>query len=97
MDKIRYISGVSTLKYDETLCIGCKACTLVCPHSVFEFISEKADLKDPDACMECGACVKNCPSEAISVSPGVGCAAYIIQKWIKGEENASCGCGDSCC
>ncbi|MBW1643425.1 MAG: 4Fe-4S binding protein, partial [Deltaproteobacteria bacterium] len=25
-----------------------------------------------NACMECGACVNNCPSNALEVSPGVG-------------------------
>ena len=32
--------------------------------------------------MECGGCAKNCPEEAISVNPGVGCAAAIIAGWI---------------
>jgi len=27
---------------------------------------------DRDACMECGACVNNCPVQAIEVNPGVG-------------------------
>jgi NAD-dependent dihydropyrimidine dehydrogenase PreA subunit len=31
-----------------------------------------ARIADFDACMECGACVNNCPSGAISVNPGVG-------------------------
>ncbi|MEN8231956.1 MAG: ferredoxin, partial [Thermodesulfobacteriota bacterium] len=32
------------------------------------------------------ACASNCPVEAITVDPGVGCASYIIQKWIKGPD-----------
>ena len=35
----------------------------------------------------------NCPTAAIRVTPGVGCAAYIISGWIHGKENASCGGG----
>jgi ferredoxin len=42
--------------------------------------------------MECGACAINCPTEAVRVTPGVGCASYIIQGWIKGKDNASCCC-----
>jgi hypothetical protein len=41
--------------------------------------------------MECGACAQNCATGAIRVTPGVGCAAYIIQKWIKGKNAAACG------
>jgi ferredoxin len=43
--------------------------------------------------MECGACAKNCPTEAIAVTPGVGCAAYIIQTWFKGKNTTVC-CGN---
>jgi ferredoxin len=58
--------------------------------------NKNARIRDLNGCMECGACAKNCPTEAISVSPGVGCAAYIIQTWIKGKNAASCG-GVECC
>ncbi|MGD2023929.1 MAG: 4Fe-4S binding protein, partial [Desulfobacterales bacterium] len=48
---------------------------------------------DLDGCMECGACAKNCPTDAIGVTPGVGCASYIIQTWIKGKNTTAC-CGN---
>ncbi len=51
-------------------------------------------MTDKDACMECGACVLNCQTGAIDVTPGVGCAEYIISGWINGKENASCNCGN---
>ncbi|MBK5095668.1 MAG: 4Fe-4S binding protein, partial [Deltaproteobacteria bacterium] len=41
---------------------------------------------DRNACMECGACAKNCPSNALSVTPGVGCASYVIQSWLGGRK-----------
>lgn len=93
MKSFRYINNVSTLTLDTDKCIGCKECTRVCPHQVFECRDKKAVIMDKDGCMECGACALNCPVEAIRVSPGVGCAAYIISKWFKGPDNASCGCG----
>jgi len=96
MKGFRYLSGVSTIKLNPEICIGCGVCETVCPHGVFESNSKKARLADPDRCMECGACALNCPVSAISVNPGVGCAAYIIQTWIKGKEAASCG-GINCC
>jgi ferredoxin len=59
----------------------------------------KARIIDKDSCMECGACVMNCPVNAIEVNAGVGCAAAIIYSWVTGNE-PTCGCtndDDSAC
>jgi len=93
MKEIRYLKGVTTLQHLPERCVGCRMCEKVCPHQVFKIENRKASLVDPDGCMECGACVINCQSEAIMVDPGVGCAAYIISVWINGKENATCDCG----
>ena len=90
MKNFKYLSDVATLNLDTDACIGCGACTLVCPHRVFEMKGKKALVRDKDLCMECGACRLNCPVSAISVTPGVGCASYIIKSWIFGKGNASC-------
>lgn len=95
MKDFRYIDGVATLKLDAALCVGCGMCETVCPHRIFEVHEKKAAISDFDACMECGACAQNCPAEAISVTPGVGCAVYIISTWIskiKGSPGTN-----SCC
>ena len=96
METIRYLDDVVTLTLDADACTGCRMCIEVCPHGVLAMENGKAHIVDRDGCMECGACAKNCPSDALSVTPGVGCAAYIIQVWIKGKEKASCG-GPGCC
>lgn len=96
MQSLRYIDDVVTLKLDPETCVGCGACTLVCPHRVFAAGNGKVRIVDLNGCMECGACVKNCPTGALRVTPGVGCAAYIIQVWIKGKDKATCG-GPDCC
>jgi NAD-dependent dihydropyrimidine dehydrogenase PreA subunit len=87
----RYIEGVATLALDAEKCNGCRACLQVCPHAVFEVADKRVRIADLDACMECGACQMNCSQQAISLSPGVGCAAAIINGWITGTE-PSCGC-----
>jgi ferredoxin len=92
MDNFRYLPGVSTLQLNAESCVGCAMCTIVCPHGVFVLDNRKAKIFDHDGCMECGACAKNCPSDAITVTPGVGCASYIIQTWIKGR-----GATAECC
>lgn len=96
MDGFRYLPGVSTLSLDESICTGCGQCEIVCPHSVIQVKEHKARIVDLNGCMECGACANNCPVHAIGVTPGVGCANYIIQTWIKGKEAAACG-GVDCC
>lgn len=93
--KLRYISGVVTLKYDSDKCKGCGRCIEVCPHGVFNMENSKAKIIDKDACIECGACKKNCPFGAIEVNAGVGCAAAIFAS--RGQNNVVCGGKDECC
>ncbi len=99
---MKYLSGVSTLKYDAEKCTGCGRCMEVCPHAVFADADEKkVRVIDPDLCMECGACVQNCAFGALEVDYGVGCAAAVINSMIYGGE-PSCDCsgdssGTSCC
>ena len=95
MRSLRYLEDVVTLSLNADACVGCGMCILVCPHGVLAMEGRKAAIVDLDGCMECGACSKNCPGEALTVTPGVGCASYIIQVWLKGKENASCG--GACC
>ena len=90
MKTFRHLSNVTTLALDSDACVGCGMCTMVCPHGVLALEGRKATVTDLDGCMECGACANNCPVAAIRVTPGVGCAAYIIQTWIKGKHAAAC-------
>jgi len=96
MKDLRYLDDVVTLVLDMDKCVGCGMCTQVCPQGVLAMSDGKARIVDRNGCMECGACAMNCPTEALGVTPGVGCASYIIQVWLKGKENASCG-GPGCC
>ena len=96
MKELRYLENVVTLALDQGRCVACGMCVQVCPHGVLALEDRHVRIADLDGCMECGACANNCPSGALSVSPGVGCAGYIIQTWIKGKGKAACG-GTSCC
>jgi NAD-dependent dihydropyrimidine dehydrogenase PreA subunit len=96
MKNFRYLEGVTTLRLDSEACVGCGVCEIVCPHAVFRMNGKKAEIGDLDGCMECGACAQNCTAGAIRVTPGVGCASYIIQTWIKGKEAASCSSSECC-
>jgi NAD-dependent dihydropyrimidine dehydrogenase PreA subunit len=95
--KLKYLKNVVTLEYNKEKCIGCRNCTIVCPHGVFKIINKKAEICDKNKCMECGACEKNCPVNAITVNANVGCASAILNSWLKGNQ-ASCDCSiDECC
>jgi ferredoxin len=48
-----------------------------------------------DACIECGACQRNCPTGAIEVESGVGCAAAMIYSALTGRKE-ECG-SEGCC
>jgi len=69
-------------------------CSAVCPHGVFAKGEKEAVLTKPEACMECGACQLNCPTSAITVDSGVGCAAAMIRAALKGRKlkDATCSC-----
>jgi NAD-dependent dihydropyrimidine dehydrogenase PreA subunit len=97
MKNFRYLDATAILRLSEEKCIGCGNCRLVCPHRIFRVRQGKAEIIDPDACMECAACATNCPTGAIYVNPddGCGCAAYIINSWIArvfGKASSGCGC-----
>jgi len=82
---------VNTLQYVPELCIGCTMCWEVCPHGVFAE-GKTAQLVKQRACMECGACALNCPTNAIAVQSGVGCAAAMIKAALTGSKEKSCDC-----
>jgi len=97
MTGLTYLTDVITLQLDSEKCNGCTMCTIVCPHAVFAMKEKRAFIRYKDFCMECGACAINCPTGAITVRSGVGCAAGIINGWLRGTE-PSCDCsGSGCC
>ncbi len=87
----------NTLRFNSELCNNCIMCTSVCPHAVFERNHHVVSLVSPENCMECGACQLNCPTGAISVDSGVGCAAAMIYVSLPGKKEATCGETDSSC
>ncbi len=95
---MRYLESAVTLQFDPDRCNGCAMCTQVCPHAVFVMEDKRAVLADRGACMECGACARNCEMGAITVRVGVGCAAGVINGLISGgEPNCGCSTGPTGC
>jgi Fe-S-cluster-containing hydrogenase component 2 len=50
---------------DEEGCIGCGACSEVCPVEAIA-PTEEGKYRISDACIDCGACVEVCPVGVIS-------------------------------
>lgn len=94
MTELRYLEDVVTLEFDVAKCAGCQFCTWVCPHGVFAMDGNRAKVVDRGACMECGACERNCAFDAIHVQSGTGCAAAIIASWF-GKGELACGPSDA--
>ena len=84
----------NTLLYKEEKCVNCDRCIEVCPHSVFVRGERAVIMERRTACMECGACALNCPTNALSVNSGVGCAYYLMYEALFGAEKAECKCAE---
>ena len=91
MKGLTYLRNVVTLNFHGEECTGCGMCLAVCPHAVLTRVNGKVEVGERDACMECGACARNCPVGAIRVRPGVGCASAVINSAL-GRKSASCCC-----
>jgi len=92
MGTMTYLKDVATLELASSKCTGCGMCLTVCPHNVFKMNGKSVQIIDRDACMECGACSKNCPADALMVQAGVGCAAAVINSML-GRNGGECCCG----
>ena len=51
---------------DRGLCSACGICEDICPGDVIAMVDEQPKLAYPDECFHCGACLLDCPEEAIS-------------------------------
>ncbi|MDD3471307.1 MAG: mercury methylation ferredoxin HgcB [Syntrophaceae bacterium] len=91
MKKVVYLRNVSTLKLNTDLCVGCEVCINVCPRGVFAKENGSVKIIDLDACIECGACQKNCYTKAVQVRTGVGCATAVINTAL-GKKGSNCCC-----
>jgi NAD-dependent dihydropyrimidine dehydrogenase PreA subunit len=85
-----YLKDVVTLKLDVQKCVGCGMCLVVCPHAVLSPDNGRVRVENRDACMECGACAQNCPTHALRVNAGVGCAAAVINSALGRKDSACC-------
>ncbi|MEM0449313.1 MAG: mercury methylation ferredoxin HgcB [Methanomassiliicoccales archaeon] len=92
---VQNANPINTLVFFPGRCTNCGYCLQVCPHRVFQPGERRVRLARPEACMECGACQRNCAFGAIKVESGVGCAAAMIKAALTGKKEVVCG--EDCC
>lgn len=54
-----------SLIVDKEWCKGCNICVAFCPKNVLELVDGKVNIKNLEACIQCGQCELRCPDYAI--------------------------------
>ncbi len=52
---------------DESLCIGCNTCAVVCPFGAIKKDEKEIARVNEDLCKGCGICAARCPEQAITM------------------------------
>ena len=77
-------------------CTGCGLCGEVCPFGLPQSNgSGKYEIKSSELCIECSACARNCPTQAIMLQEQKGCGCLWDARARKKNTDSSCGCGCS--
>jgi Fe-S-cluster-containing hydrogenase component 2 len=84
----------------DVTCMSCLACELACAGAFYKSddtrlscvrIVEKNGVSKPSVCVQCGACARACPAEAITKNENTG--VYMINK----TKCVGCGkCAEAC-
>ncbi len=77
------IIGQGKPNFQKDLCRGCKKCAIeqACPLSIPKVVDKIAYI-DPDTCLQCGRCVKQCPFKAVETATS-GLKIYLGGRWGK--------------
>lgn len=54
-----------TIAVDETRCIGCGMCVLICSEEALEIVPAFVVEVDRNRCTDCLACLNMCPNDAL--------------------------------
>ena len=60
-----------SIQHNPDLCTDCGTCLMVCPQAVFirKQGNGNVELGDPNACLGCQACLRQCSSKAVCIQP----------------------------
>ncbi|MFX0094616.1 MAG: HgcAB-like fusion protein [Candidatus Hodarchaeota archaeon] len=70
-------------------CTGCGICVDVCPMLIphVDLDTKKVQLQTPNLCVNCRACVKQCPTEALFLTPETEAAKEALKRFLEKKEN----------
>jgi len=90
-------TGDVRISINPLSCTGCGLCAEVCPFGLPERNNNgKYEIRSPESCIECSACQRNCPANAIIMKEQVGCGclwdAKQRHKAKNKGETSCCGC-----
>lgn len=66
VDAIRIDAATAAKVVHETLCVGCKVCTIACPFGTINYNADNGKVAKCDLCDGDPACAKACPTGAIT-------------------------------
>jgi len=61
-----YLKQIVSLQFNPGLFTGCGRCLEVCPRDVFKLSGKLVEIQHRDQCIECGACMINCPAAVLN-------------------------------
>lgn len=67
----------------QETCVGCRACTRVCPTGAITGEKDKLHSIDPTLCIECSACGRICPHASVLDAQGNVCQMIKRSAWKK--------------
>ena len=64
-----------SIKINHRLCRGCKRCYEICPSDIFIFNDKLflLEVRHPDECWYCGACLYECSEGALELKLPLAC------------------------
>ncbi|TAN62375.1 MAG: 4Fe-4S dicluster domain-containing protein, partial [Magnetospirillum sp.] len=66
VDAIRIDAVTAAKVVHDTLCVGCKVCTIACPFGTINYHADSGKVAKCDLCDGDPACAKACPTGAIT-------------------------------
>ena len=66
---------------DETFCTGCGLCVSLCQLDVLRLREGKAHIVYPGDCCHCMECFVYCPTEAVTLTPGIPKKFNLNTRW----------------
>lgn len=78
---------------NASICNGCGLCGELCPFGLPQPNSSgKYEIKRPELCIECSACQRNCPTQAINMQEQRGCGCLWDARRRAKNSDDDCGC-----